>query len=56
MHGSQHMFLVQIEWAKEMYQEKDPKGKPFYFDALLDKLQHEQKRSIESLVLSVCLV
>ena len=28
--GSQHMFFVQIERAKELYQEKYPEGKPFF--------------------------
>jgi hypothetical protein len=37
------MFLVQIEQANELYQEKDPKGKPFIFMHCWNKLQHEQK-------------
>jgi hypothetical protein len=37
------MFLVQIERAKEMYQEKDLEGKPFTFMHCWVKLQHEQK-------------
>ena len=43
MHGSQHMFLVQIERAKEMYQAKDPEGKSFTFMQCWNKLKHEQK-------------
>jgi len=37
------MFLVQIEWAKEMYQEKDPERKPFTLLHCWTKLQYEQK-------------
>jgi hypothetical protein len=37
------MFLVQIERANELYQEKDPEGKPFIFMHYWNKLQHEQK-------------
>jgi len=37
------MFFVQIERAKELYQEKDPEGKPFIFMHCWNKLQHEQK-------------
>ena len=43
MHRSQHMFLVQIERAKEMYQAKDPEGKSFTFMQCWNKLKHEQK-------------
>jgi hypothetical protein len=34
---------VQIERAKEMYQEKDPEGKPFTLMHCWSKLKHEQK-------------
>jgi hypothetical protein len=43
VHGSQHMFLVQIERAKEIYQEKDPDGKSFAFMHCWNKLHNEQK-------------
>jgi hypothetical protein len=37
------MFLVQIERAKEIYQEKDPDGKSFAFMHCWNKLHNEQK-------------
>ena len=43
MHRSQHMFLVQIEQVKKMYQAKDPEGKSFTFIHCWNKLKHEQK-------------
>jgi len=37
------MFLVQIEWAKELYQEKDADKKSFAFMHCWNKLKNEQK-------------